>query len=162
MRQRMALFIDGANHSQALKRAKVTMKYDNLLTNLRKTYELVGARYYSGVYTDGSHTGLIDFLDSLKKKGYNVITKPVREYEDGTVKGNMDIQIAVDMMSMANRMDHALLLSGDGDFCYLVDYLQRQGIVVTVCSYTLTTSTELKDQVNEFIDLQEFSRNYSY
>jgi uncharacterized LabA/DUF88 family protein len=101
---------------------------------------------------------LIDWLDY---NGYAVVTKPAKEFVDSLgrrkVKGNMDIELAVDAMEMAGTIDHIVLFSGDGDFRSLVEAVQRRGVRVSVVS-TITTqppmvADELRRQADEFIDL---------
>lgn len=154
-KQRMALFFDGANHSEALKQANVNLDYGKLLREMNKSYWVVASRYYSGLSESPEHKGVVDFLGSLASRGFTLVTKPVRVYPDGKHKANLDVEIAVDIMSMAPRLDHVVLFSGDGDFRYLVDAVQRQGVFVTVCSHKPFCSTVLRDQCNEFLELEQ-------
>lgn len=162
MKPRMALFFDGANHTEALARAKVTMNYKSLLRNLNQTYFVTAARFYSGVSEDPKHQGVKDFLGSLAKNGYILVTKPIRKFADGTIKGNVDVEIAVDMMSMSAHLDRVVLFSGDGDFIYLVDAMQRMGIFVTVCSHKPFASADLKDKCNEFLEISDLTNTHNY
>src|SRR6202161_4327636 len=93
--------------------------------------------------------------------GYSVVTKPTKEFVDSTgrrkVKGNMDIELAVNAMDMAPHLDLMVLFSGDGDFRSLVESVQRKGVRVAVVS-TISTqppmvADELRRQADEFIDL---------
>jgi uncharacterized LabA/DUF88 family protein len=138
------------------------MDYQNFLENLSKTYDVVSARYYSGVSDDPKHKNVRDFLGSISKKGYVIITKPVQVFPDGSVKANVDIEIAVDMMTMAPRLDKVMLFSGDGDFTYAVDTLQRMGITVVVVSHKPFASLELRNQCNEFIEVGKLTEAYNY
>lgn len=162
MKERVALFFDGANHSEALNRAEVSMDFGSFLHNLKKTYTVVSARYYSGVSDKDQYKGVRDFIGALATKGYTPITKPIREFPDGTIKGNVDMEIAVDMLTMAPRLDRVMLFSGDGDFKYLVDTIQRMGIHVTVCSHKPSAAVELRDQANEFLELKELTKTHNY
>lgn len=153
--ERLAVFIDGANHSEALRKSKLSMDYGNFVKGLRKSFRLVSARYYSGVSQRDEHKNVRDLLGSVSKSGWSLITKPVREFPDGKVKANMDIEIAVDILTMAPRLDHVMLFSGDGDFRYLVDTVQRMGVTVTVCSHKPTAAIGLRDQSNEFLELRD-------
>jgi uncharacterized LabA/DUF88 family protein len=103
---------------------------------------------------------LIDWLDY---SGYSVVTKATKEFVDQTgrrkVKGNMDIQLAVDAMEIAGSIDHMVLFSGDGDFRSLVEAVQRRGVRVTVVS-TISTqppmvAAELRRQADVFLDIVE-------
>jgi uncharacterized LabA/DUF88 family protein len=162
VKRRLALFFDGANHSEALKRAKVSLNYEKFLENLNLTYDVVSARYYSGISDDPQYKNVRDFLGSLSKKGYVLITKPVHKYPDESVKANMDIEIAVDMVTMSPRLDKVMLFSGDGDFTYAVDTIQRIGVSVTVVSHKPYASVELRNQSNEFYELAKLAEDYNY
>jgi uncharacterized LabA/DUF88 family protein len=103
---------------------------------------------------------LIDWLDY---NGYTVVTKATKEFVDQTgrrkVKGNMDIELAVNAMEIAGHIDHMVLFSGDGDFRSLVEAVQRRGVRVTVAS-TVTTqppmvADELRRQADVFLDIAE-------
>lgn len=152
---RLGLFFDGPNHVQALQKANLTMDYAKVLKHMAQSFWVIGARYYSGVSEDEKYKGVRDFLGALNKHGLTVITKPVREYSDGTIKGNLDVEMAVDMLTMSPRLDRILLFSGDGDFTYLVDTLQRTGVYVTVCSHKSFASMDLRNQCNEFLELRD-------
>lgn len=154
MKEKLALFFDGANHSKALIESKVSMDYKKFLRGLNKNYSVVSARYYSGISDEPEYQSVKDFLNGLAKNGYVLVTKPIRKYPDGTIKGNVDIEIAVDMLMMAPRIDKVMLFSGDGDFTYLVDTVQRMGVCVSVCGHKHLTSTDLRIQCNEFLDLR--------
>ncbi len=106
---------------------------------------------------------LIDWLDY---NGYRVITKPTKEFTDASgrrkVKGNMDIELAVDALELAGTVDHFVLFSGDGDFRYLVEALQKKGRKVSVAS-TVTTqpamiADDLRRQADHFIELSKLKR----
>lgn len=154
MKEKMALFFDGANHSKALMESNINMDYKKFLRGLNRTYSVVSARYYSGISEEPEYQTVRDFLNGLAKNGYVLVTKPIRRYPDGTIKGNVDIEIAVDMLMMAPRIDKVMLFSGDGDFTYLVDTIQRMGVYVIVCGHKHLTATDLRAQCNEFIDLR--------
>ena len=157
---RLGVFIDGANHSEALGKAGLSMNYGSFLTKLRREFDIVVARYYSGISDSVDHTGVREFLTVLSKSGYVPVTKPVQRHTDGSIKANLDVELAVDMITMAPRLDKVMLFSGDGDFTYLVDTVQRFGIQVTVCSYKPFLSAELRRQCDEFLDLRSVLIKY--
>jgi uncharacterized LabA/DUF88 family protein len=103
---------------------------------------------------------LIDWLDY---NGYTVVTKATKEFVDQTgrrkVKGNMDIELAVDAMEIAPHIDQMVLFSGDGDFRSLVEAVQRRGVRVVVVSTVSTTppmvADELRRQADQFVDIME-------
>ena len=101
---------------------------------------------------------LIDWLDY---NGYTMVTKPTKEFTDSLgrrkIKGNMDIELAIDAMEQSQVVDHLVIFSGDGDFTTLVEALQRKGKKVSVVS-TMSTqppmiADDLRRQADHFIDL---------
>ena len=122
---------------------------------------LLRAFYYTALIEDQEYSSIRPLIDWLDYNGYAVVTKPTKEFVDSLgrrkVKGNMDIELAVDAMEMAEHLDHLVLFSGDGDFRSLVEAVQRKGVRVSVIS-TITTqppmiADELRRQADEFIDL---------
>ena len=124
---------------------------------------LLRAFYYTALIEDQEYSSIRPLLDWLDYNGYTVVTKPAKEFTDSTgrrkIKGNMDIELAVDAMEMADHIDHLVLFSGDGDFRPLVEAVQRKGMRVTVVS-TISTqppmiADELRRQADQFLDLAE-------
>ncbi len=124
---------------------------------------LVRAFYYTAVTEDQEFSSVRPLLDWLDYNGFSVVTKPTKEFVDANghrkVKGNMDIELTVDAMELADRVDHIVLFSGDGDFRSLVEALQRRGVRVTVVS-TISIqppmiADELRRQADVFTDLTD-------
>lgn len=157
-KQRIGVFVDGANHSEALNQANVKMNYRDFLRGLDGNHQIVAARYYSGVSDKDAYKNVRDFLSVVSKAGFALVTKPIREFPDGTVKGNVDIEIAVDIMAMVDRLDQVMLFSGDGDFIYLVNTIQQRGVYVTVCSHKPFASVELRESCNEFLEIRDLTK----
>jgi len=163
---RIALFIDGANLYSAAKSLNFDIDYKKLLDEFRKRGLLTRAYYYTAIVEDQEYSPLRPLVDWLDYNGFTMVTKPVKRYtEHGTgvvrTKGNMDIEIAVDMMEIAGAVDHIVLFSGDGDFRKLVEAVQRKGVRVTVIS-TLKSqppmiSDDLRRQADTFVDLQDLA-----
>jgi uncharacterized LabA/DUF88 family protein len=161
--ERTALFIDGANLYSAAKALGFDLDYRRLLDETRKRTRLVRAYYYTALVEDQEFSPIRPLIDWLDYNGYTVVTKPAREYTDAMgrrrFKGDMDVDLAVEMMEAAAWMDHAILASGDGDFVPLVLALQRKGVRVSVISTTRSTppmaSDELRRQADAFVDLVE-------
>ena len=160
---RVALFIDGANLYATAKSLGFDIDYRRLLEEFRAKCNLVRALYYTALVEDQEYSSIRPLIDWLDYNGYNMVTKPTKEFIDASgrrkIKGNMDIELAVDAMEMAKHLDHIVLFSGDGDFRSLVASLQRQGKKVTVVS-TITTqppmiADELRRQGDHFVDLAE-------
>lgn len=158
---RIALFIDGANLYATAKSLGFDIDYKRLLKEFQNRGRLIRAFYYTALIEDQEYSSIRPLIDWLDYNGYAVVTKPTKEFVDSLgrrkVKGNMDIELAVDAMEMAEHIDHLVLFSGDGDFRSLVEAVQRKGVKVSVVS-TITTqppmiADELRRQADEFIDL---------
>ena len=159
--ERTALFIDGANLYATAKTLGFDIDYKRLLREFQSKGRLIRAFYYTALVEDQEYSSIRPLVDWLDYNGYAVVTKPTKEFVDSMgrrkVKGNMDIELAVDAMEMAGSLDHMVLFSGDGDFRSLVEAVQRRGVRVSVVS-TVTTqppmvADELRRQADEFIDL---------
>ncbi len=161
--ERIALFIDGANLYATSKALGFDIDYKRLLQYFRQRAQLVRALYYTALAEDQEYSSIRPLIDWLDYNGYTMVTKPIKEFTDSTgrrkIKGNMDIELAVDAMRLADTLDHIVLFSGDGDFRSLVGALQQRGKRVSVVS-TLQTqppmiADELRRQADQFIDLAD-------
>jgi len=167
--ERTCLFIDGANLYSASRNLGFDVDYRNLLAFFRRQTNVVRAYYYSALLDTEEYSPLKPLTDWLAYNGYTLVTKTAREFTDATgrrrVKGNMDVELAVDMLEMAPRMDHAVLFSGDSDFRRLVEAVQRQGVRVTVISSTRTAppmaADELRRQADVFLELAEIAPEFT-
>jgi uncharacterized LabA/DUF88 family protein len=129
---------------------------------------LLRAFYYTAIIEDQEFSSIRPLIDWLDYNGYTVITKPAKEFVDASgrrkTKGNMDIELAVDAMELAQHVDQMVLFSGDGDFSRLVDGIQRRGVDVTVIS-TISCqppmiADELRRQADVFIDLADLRSKF--
>lgn len=161
--ERIALFIDGANLYAAAKALGFDIDYKKLLGLFRSQGQLIRALYYTAIVEDQEYSSIRPLIDWLDYNGYTMVTKPTKEFTDASgrrkVKGNMDIELAVDAMELADALDHIVLFSGDGDFRCLVDSLQQRGKRISVVS-TLQTqppmiADELRRQADQFLDLAD-------
>lgn len=167
--ERTALFIDGANLYSASRNLGFDVDYRSLLEYFRGQTNVIRAYYYSALLETEEYSPLKPLTDWLAYNGYNLVTKPAKEYTDATgrrrVKGNMDIEVAVDMLELAPRLDHAVLFSGDADFRRLVEAVQRRGVRVSVISSIRTTppmvADELRRQADHFIELSEIAPKFT-
>jgi uncharacterized LabA/DUF88 family protein len=159
--QRIALFIDGANLYATTKTLGFDIDYKRLLKEFHTRGYLVRAFYYTALVEDQEYSSIRPLIDWLDYNGYTVVTKPAKEFVDSTgrrkIKGNMDIELAIDALELAPHIEHMVLFSGDGDFRSLVEAMQRRGVRVSVIS-TITTqppmiADELRRQADEFIDI---------
>ena len=163
--ERIALFIDGANLHAAARALGFDIDYKRLLQLFGEKGRLIRAFYYTALIEDQEYSPLRPLVDWLDYNGYTMVTKPTKEYTDAMgrrkVKGNMDIELAIDVMEMAQYLDHIVLFSGDGDFRRLVDAVQRKGVRVTVVSTIRSTppmvADELRRQADMFIELQDLA-----
>ena len=161
--ERLALFIDGANLYAAGKALGFDIDYKLLRQEFMRRGKLLRAFYYTALLENEEYSPIRPLVDWLHYNGYNMVTKTAKEYTDSMgrrkVKGNMDIELAVDAMELAPRLDHAVLFSGDGDFRPLVESLQRQGVRVSVVSTIRSQppmiADDLRRQADNFIELDE-------
>ncbi|HEY9549313.1 MAG TPA: NYN domain-containing protein [Kiloniellaceae bacterium] len=161
--ERVALFIDGANLYATARSLGFDIDYKRLLNIFSDQCNLIRSLYYTALVEDQEYSPIRPLVDWLDYNGYTMVTKPTKEFTDATgrrkVKGNMDIELAVDVMEMLEYLDHIILFSGDGDFRRLVEAVQRRGRRVTVVS-TLRSqppmiADELRRQADSFIDLAD-------
>src|SRR3982075_4632766 len=160
---RIALFIDGANLYATAKTLGFDIDYKRLLKEFQSRGTLLRAFYYTAIIEDQEYSSIRPLIDWLDYNVYSVVTKATKEFVDQTgrrkVKGNMDIELAVDAMEIAEHIDQMVLFSGDGDFRSLVEAMQRRGVRVTVVS-TISTqppmvADELRRQADVFLDIVE-------
>jgi uncharacterized LabA/DUF88 family protein len=161
--ERVALFIDGSNLYATAKALGFDIDYKRLLGFFRKRSRLIRAIYYTALMDDADYSPIRPLIDWLDYNGYKVVTKPAKEFTDSMgrrkVKGNMDIELAIDVMQLCDNLDHIVLFSGDGDFRSLIAAVQAKGRRTSVVS-TLTTrppmvADELRRQTDQFIDLSD-------
>ena len=164
--EKLAVFIDGANLYAAAKNLAFDIDYKRLLTWISGQSRLVRAFYYTALLEDQEYSPIRPLIDWLDYNGYTMITKPAKEFTDASgrrkIKGNMDIELAIDMMEISAHVDHIVLFSGDGDFRRLVESVQRRGVRVTVISTTRSQppmmADELRRQADHFVDLVDLAK----
>jgi uncharacterized LabA/DUF88 family protein len=163
--ERIALFIDGANLYSAARGLGFDIDYKKLLDAFATKGRLIRAFYYTALLEDQEYSPLRPLVDWLDYNGYTVVTKPAKEFTDAQgrrrFKGNMDIELAIDMLELAGSVDHIVLFSGDGDFRRLVEATQRRGVRVTVVSTIRSqppmVADELRRQADNFVDLSDLA-----
>ncbi|MDE0764938.1 MAG: NYN domain-containing protein [Amylibacter sp.] len=161
--ERLGLFIDGSNLHASLKAINLDIDYKLLKKEFMRRGKLLRAYYYTALLEDDENSPLRPLVDWLSYNGFTLVTKPAKEYRDSLgkrkVKGNMDIELAVDAMELAPHLDHIVIFSGDGDFCSLVESIQRQGVRVSIVSTTHSQpsmiSDDLRRQADNFIELED-------
>src|ERR1700761_7313237 len=163
--ERVGLFIDGSNLYAAARALGFDIDYKKLLNLFSSRCRLIRAFYYTALMEDQEYSPIRPLIDWLDYNGYTMVTKPTKEFTDAMgrrkIKGNMDIELAIDVMEMAQHLDHVVLFSGDGDFRRLVEAIQRKGVRVTVVS-TIRSSPpmvadELRRQADNFIELNDIA-----
>ncbi len=163
--ERLALFIDGSNLYAAARALGFDIDYKKLLEEFSAKGHMVRAFYYTALIEDQEYSPIRPLVDWLDYNGYTMVTKPTKEYTDAAgrrkIKGNMDIELAIDVMEMVEHLDHIVLFSGDGDFRRLVEAAQRRGrrvsVVSTVRSQPPMVADELRRQADTFIELQDLA-----
>jgi uncharacterized LabA/DUF88 family protein len=162
---RTAVFIDGANLYKTAKTLGFDIDYRSLLARLKRETRLVRASYYTAMQEDrdSEHSPLRPLVDWLDYNGFTMVTKPAREFigQDGRkrYRGSTDIELAVDMVLMAEKLDCIVLFTGNGDFKHAVAEAQSQGCRV-ICVSTVKTqppmvSDEIRRQADQFVDLTD-------
>lgn len=167
--EKIALFIDGANFHAATRGLGFDIDYRKLLDLFAARGRLVRAFYYTAIPEGEEYSPIRPLVDWLDYNGYTMVTKPMKEFTDTfgrkKTKGNMDIELAIDVLEMSEHLDHAVIFSGDGDFRRLVEVVQRRGVRVTVVSTIKSsppmTADELRRQADNFIELKDLMPHIS-
>ena len=157
IKQKVGIFVDVPNLLYGVDVDDGTeIDMGNLLSLLSKDRELVRATAYSPI-VDDSDEPLQEqrFVKPFVQHNYRIVTKPMKRFSDGSVKGNLDIELVVDMITMSDRLDVIILVSGDADFLKAIQYAQSKGIKVEVASFPKSTSVELKAVADEYLDLSK-------
>ena len=167
--ERIALFIDGANFYAAARALGFDIDYKRLLELFRERGRFVRALYYTALVEDQEYSPIRPLVDWLDYNGFTMVTKPTKEFTDShgrrKIKGDMDIELAIDMLEMAPHLDHVILFSGDGDFRRLVEVVQRKSVRVSVVSTVKSDppmiADELRRQADDFIELKDLAKEIS-
>lgn len=154
-RGRVAVFIDGNNLFHAARFHNIDIDYNKLLRVLLGDGRLLRAFFYTGVDVGAERQQ--GFLLWMRRNGFRVIQKELKTFYDGSRKANLDVEIAVDMLSLAGRYDTAVLVSGDEDFVYAVNAVAYKGCRVEVAGFRSNTAPKLIDVADYFIDLGEIA-----
>lgn len=163
--ERIALFIDGANLYAAARALGFDIDYKRLLALFSKQANMVRAFYYTALVDDQEYSPIRPLVDWLDYNGYTMVTKPTKEFTDASgrrkIKGNMDLELATDVLEIADRLDHVVIFSGDGDFRCVVEAVQRKGVRVSVVSTVKSSppmvADELRRQSDHFVELQDIA-----
>lgn len=152
---RVGVFVDAANIELACDRLRARIDWRKLLDFLTEGRQLVRAIAYSPVHDDpGVSLETQRFAEPFMNKGFRVVTKPLKRFADGSIKANVDIEMALDIMEMLDRLDVVCLVSGDGDFQRLVEVVQMKGVRVEVIGVGTSTASQLRNAGDRFVDIQ--------
>jgi uncharacterized LabA/DUF88 family protein len=154
---KMALFIDGPNLHATARALGFEVDYKRLLNEFQNRGSLIRAFYYTILIEDQDSFSVRPLVDFLDYNGFTVVTKVARDFPDlngrRNGKGNMNIELAVNAMEIAEHVDHSVRFSGTGDFRPLVEAVQRRGVHVTVVSTTSSQPPMIADQLRRQCDL---------
>ncbi len=156
--QRVGVFIDTQNlYHSARNLYKARVNFGAVLKDAVAGRALVRAVAYVITTEAGDEK---NFFEALTKLGIETKTKDLQIFHTGTKKGDWDVGLTVDAIKMSPRLDSVIIVSGDGDFVPLVEYLQTNGVQVEVVSFGQSTSSKLRETVDDFLDLSENPRKY--
>lgn len=167
--EKVAVFIDGANLYATARNLNIEIDYRRLKTWFSEKSRLLRVMYYTAIVDDQEYSPLRPLVDWLDYNGYTLVTKPLKEFTDDNgrrkVKGSMDVNIAVDMLTLADKVDHIVLCTGDGSFRRAVEAVQAKGVRVTVISSNATQPSmiadDLRRQADQFLDLSDLRDEFA-
>jgi uncharacterized LabA/DUF88 family protein len=149
--ERIVVLIDGANLFYAAMQLGIEIDYTRLLKSLTRGRSLVRAYFYTGV--DRTNEKQQRFLLWMRHNGFRVVSKDLIQHPDGSKKADLNIEMAVDMLTLSQHCDTIVLLSGTGDLTYAVDHVSYRGVKIEVVSLPTMTSDSLINVSDHFIDL---------
>jgi len=151
---RVGIFVDVPNLIYASERRNVNIDFGRVLEYFSRDRELVRASAYAPI-TDDPQAKLESqrFVQHFVGHPYRIITKPLKRFADGSMKANFDIELAIDILTMSDRLDIVVLMSGDGDFRRLVELISSRGVRVEVVAFSETASGELKAVADLYVDV---------
>ena len=157
-KEKTALFIDGSNFYAAARALNMDIDYAKLHSFFSADVNLIRAYYYTALPEDQEFSSLRPLIDWLDYNGFAVVSKLTREFTDPEtgkrrIKGNMDMELALDMLKLAPHIDHAILFSGDGDFCRLLEDIQGMGVRVSIVSTTKSSPPMVADSLRRMADI---------
>lgn len=163
--EKIAIFIDGTNLYSAARALGLEIDFRKLLEEFQSKGRLLRANYYTALLENDDYSPIRPLVDWLAYNGFNVIKKPAREYTDRDgrrrVRGKMDVELAVDMLTTASHVDHVILFSGDGDFRRLVEAVKAMGVRVTIVSTVKSQpamiADDLRREADVFIDISDIA-----
>ncbi len=151
---RVGIFVDVPNVIYAAERRNVNIDFGRVLDYFTRGRQLVRASAYAPI-SDDPQAKLESqrFVHHFVGHPYRIITKPLKRFADGSMKANFDIELAIDILTMSDRLDVVVLMSGDGDFRRLVEMISSRGVRVEVVAFGETASSELKSAADLYIEI---------
>lgn len=157
---RVGVFVDAANVELAIDRLRTRLDWGKVLRMLTEGRQLVRAMAYSPIHDDpGVSMETQRFVEPFLDHGYKIVTKPLKRFADGSIKANVDIELALDVITMLDRLDIVCVVSGDGDFQRLVEVVQSRGVRVEVVGVGSSVASNLRNAADTFIDLATRTRD---
>ena len=154
--QRVGVFVDVPNIVYAAERIGVDIDWGRVLHYLSRDRHVVRASAYAPVSDDRfQRIELQKFVEPFYKLPYRILTKPLKRFGNGEIKANFDVELAIDVITMADRLDIVCLVSGDGDFRRMVELVQSKGVRVEVVAFSSSTAGELRAVCDEYIDFSQ-------
>ncbi|MEM8614643.1 MAG: NYN domain-containing protein [Cyanobacteria bacterium P01_H01_bin.105] len=150
-RGRTAIFIDGSHLFYAALQLDIELDYTQLLSTLTVDSQLLRAFFYTGA--DSGNEKQQGFLLWMRRNGYRVVAKDLVPMPDGSKKINLDVEMAVDMLTLAPHYDTAVLVSGNGNLAYAVDAVSKQGVRVEIVGLRTMTSDNLINVADTYLDI---------
>ncbi|MEX2239010.1 MAG: NYN domain-containing protein [Dehalococcoidia bacterium] len=151
---RVGVFVDVPNIIYTADRLRARIDFGKLLDILSAGREMVRASAYAPISDDPTQALETQrFVQPFVDRGYKIVTKPLKRFADGSIKANFDVELAMDVLIMADRLDVVCLVSGDGDFRRLVELVESKGVRVEVVAFAQSTAAELRTSADEFIEM---------
>jgi uncharacterized LabA/DUF88 family protein len=151
---KVAIFLDVPNLIYAAEQIGVRVHFGKLLDYLTEGRQLVRATAYAPITDDPlTRFEAQRFVQPIIGQGWKIVTKPWKRFSDGSMKANFDIELAVDILTMSDRLDVVVLLSGDGDFRRVCELVESKGVRVEVVAFATSTAIELRAVADQYTDL---------
>jgi len=158
-RLRLGVFVDVPNLIYGAERSEQPINVGKLLDFLSEGRDLVRATAYSPVSDNPAEpVAQQKFVAPFVPYEYRIVTKPLKRFADGSIKGNFDVEMAIDMVTMAERLDVIAIVSGDADFARVVEVIQGRGVRVEVAAFQNSTSAEMRAIADHYTELGAIAR----
>ena len=159
--ERVGIFVDVPNVIYAAERRGITLDFGKVLEYFTRGRELVRATATRrSATTRQAKLESQRFVHHFIGHPYRLVTKPLKRFADGSMKANFDIELAVDILTMSDRLDVVVLMSGDGDFRRVVELVASRGVRVEVVAFSETAAMELKNVADLYIDLADHVQEF--